>query len=142
MRRCVRFAAAVSACFVVVMWHRLQRYQRQRRLSPRRDAFAATCPGQVFLPRDATIVVIISIMAFTCISGTINTETLGPLNASALNFLSEVGRRLSSSSGDLRETSFQFQRLSMTVLRFNSVLIMDSFCSRPLAASDSNCFSF
>ena len=29
-------------------------------------------------------------------------ETLGPLNASALNFLSEVGRRLTSLSGDPR----------------------------------------
>ena len=33
-------------------------------------------------------------------------ETLGPLNASALNFLSEVGRQLTSLSGDSRETSF------------------------------------
>jgi len=55
-------------------------------------------------------------------------ETLGPLNASALNFLSEVGRRLTSLSGDPRETSFLFQRLSMTIQRFNSALIMDSFC--------------
>ena len=35
-------------------------------------------------------------------------ETLGRLNASALNFLSEVGRRLTSLSGDSRETSFLF----------------------------------
>ena len=55
-------------------------------------------------------------------------ETLCPLNASALNFLSEVGRRLTSLSGDSRETSFLFQRLSMLVQRFNSALIMDSFC--------------
>ena len=54
-------------------------------------------------------------------------ETHGPLNASALNFLSEVGRRLSSVSGDSRETSFLFQRLSIIVQRFNSVFIMDSF---------------
>jgi len=40
-------------------------------------------------------------------------ETLGPLNASALNFLSEVGCRLTSLSGDPRETSILFQRLSM-----------------------------
>jgi len=39
-------------------------------------------------------------------------ETLGPLNASALNFLSEVGRRLTSLSGDSRETSCVFQRAS------------------------------
>jgi len=56
-------------------------------------------------------------------------ETHGPLNASALNFLSEVGRRLSSVSGDSRETSFLFQRLSVIVQRFNSVLILDSFCT-------------
>jgi len=55
-------------------------------------------------------------------------ETLGPLNTSALNFLSKVGRRLTSLSGDSRETSFLFQRLSMLIQRFNSALIMDSFC--------------
>ena len=55
-------------------------------------------------------------------------ETFGPLNASAVNFLSEVGRRLTSLSGDSRETSFLFQRLSMLIQRFNSTLIIDSFC--------------
>jgi len=54
--------------------------------------------------------------------------TLGPLNASAVNFLSEVGRRLTSLSGDPRETSFLFQRLSMLRQRFISALITDSFC--------------
>jgi len=39
---------------------------------------------------------------------TISFETLGPLNASTLNFLSEVNRRLTSLSGDPRETSFIF----------------------------------
>ena len=56
-------------------------------------------------------------------------ETQGPLNASALNFLSEIDRRLSSVSGDSRETSFLFQRLSVIVQRFNSVLVLDSFCT-------------
>jgi len=56
-------------------------------------------------------------------------ETLGPLNVSAVNFLSEVSRRLSSFSGNSRETSFLIQRLSMLIQRFNSALIMDSFCS-------------
>ena len=59
-------------------------------------------------------------------------ETFGPLNASALNFLSEVGRQLTSLSGDSRETSFLFQRLSMIIQRFNSALI-DSFCFQTLA---------
>jgi len=35
-------------------------------------------------------------------------------------------RRLTSLSGDSRETSFLFQRLSMLTQRFNSALIMDS----------------
>ena len=55
-------------------------------------------------------------------------KTLGHLSASALNFLSEVGRRLTSLSGDSRETSFLYHRLSMLIQRFNSALIMDSFC--------------
>jgi len=45
----------------------------------------------------------------------ITIETVGPLNASALNFLSEMGRRMTSLSGDSRETSFLFQRLSMLI---------------------------
>ena len=53
-------------------------------------------------------------------------ETLGLLSASALNFLSEVGRRLTSLSRDSRETSFLFQRLSVLIQRFNSALIMNS----------------
>ena len=57
-----------------------------------------------------------------------NNKTLRPLNASALNFLSEVGRWLTSLSGDSRETSFLFHRLSVLIQRFNSALIMDSFC--------------
>ena len=63
-----------------------------------------------------------------CLFQPVAIETLGPLNASAVNFLSEVGRRLTSLSGDPRETSFLFQRLSMLIQRFNSALITDSFC--------------
>ena len=56
-------------------------------------------------------------------------ENLGPVNASGLDFLNEVGRRLSASSQDPRETSFLFQRLSILIQRYNSVLILESFCS-------------
>jgi len=55
-------------------------------------------------------------------------ETLGTLNSSGYDFLCEVGRRLSVVSGDPRETSFLFQRLSILIQRFNSVLINESFC--------------
>jgi len=54
-------------------------------------------------------------------------ETLGSAAASTLEFLSDVGRRLRATTGDTRETSFLFQRLSIVIQRFNSVLIHESF---------------
>jgi hypothetical protein len=62
-------------------------------------------------------------------------ETLGPLNASALDFITELGRRISAQSDDPRECSFLFQRLSVTIQRYNSIALMDSFT--PVADSDS-----
>ena len=55
-------------------------------------------------------------------------ETLGPINSKGQDFLMDLGRRLSASSNDLRETAFLFQRLSLTVQRFNAVCINGSFC--------------
>ena len=52
-----------------------------------------------------------------------------PLNGSGLDFPNEVGRRLSASSQDPRKTSFSFQRLSVLIQRYNSVLILESLCS-------------
>ena len=54
-------------------------------------------------------------------------ETHGPLNASAVDFLVEVGRRLCCISGKERETSFLFQRLSILVQRSNAVLFHDCY---------------
>jgi len=54
-------------------------------------------------------------------------ETLGPLSSSTTVFLTELGRRLPASPGELRETAFLFQRFSIAVLRFNSVLIQETF---------------
>ena len=45
----------------------------------------------------------------------------------ARQLLSDVGRRISVSSGDDREVSFLFQRVSVVVQRFNSILLHDSF---------------
>ena len=39
----------------------------------------------------------------------------------------ELGRRLSAATNDPRETAFLFQRLSVAVQRFNSVLIKETF---------------
>ena len=47
-------------------------------------------------------------------------------NNKARQLLTDLGRRISESSGDARETSFLFQRISVLVQRFNAVLLHDS----------------
>jgi len=54
-------------------------------------------------------------------------ETLGPIGRKALVFLTEIGRRSSLINDDTRETSFLFQRISVAVQRFNSLLLKGSF---------------
>ena len=53
-------------------------------------------------------------------------ETLGVFNASAIRLLNDLGRRISSISGDTRETSHLYQRVSVLVQRFNAVLLHNS----------------
>jgi len=52
-----------------------------------------------------------------------------PWNAMLASFLSNLGLvgRISRSSGDYKETSFLFQRISLLLFRFNSVLLHDGF---------------
>ena len=59
----------------------------------------------------------------------IATETLGPLNKSSIAFFSELGHKIASISGDNREPSFLFQRMSIAIQCFNSVLLHNSFSS-------------
>ena len=54
-------------------------------------------------------------------------ETLGPLNASALTFLTALGKRLFQTTGDPRETSCLLQRISVCVQRFNSLSLRATF---------------
>jgi len=54
-------------------------------------------------------------------------ETLGPINNKGLHFLSDLGRRLTESTGDPREKSFLFQRLSITIQRYNAICFQGSF---------------
>jgi hypothetical protein len=62
-------------------------------------------------------------------------ETLGPINSKGISFLNELGRRLSAISGDSRETSHLYQRLSMAIQRFNSICFHGSFSKQ--AGNDS-----
>jgi hypothetical protein len=54
-------------------------------------------------------------------------ETLGPLNMSGADFITAIGRRISSLSGDRRDCSYLWQRLSMAVQRFNSICLLGTF---------------
>jgi len=53
-------------------------------------------------------------------------ETFGILNASARHLLNDPGRRISLNSGEARETSFLYQRISVLVQCFNAVILHDS----------------
>ena len=56
-------------------------------------------------------------------------ETLGPMNTTGIAFLSELGCRLTSVTGDSRETTYMylFQRVSLAVQRYNSVAFKGTF---------------
>jgi len=53
-------------------------------------------------------------------------DTLGVFNASARHLLDDLGRRIAENTGEVRETSFLYQRISILVQRFNAVLLHDS----------------
>ena len=53
-------------------------------------------------------------------------ETLGAFNASARHLLDDLGRRISVISGEARESSFLYQRISVLIQRLNAVLLHDS----------------
>ena len=54
-------------------------------------------------------------------------ETLGPINVKGVEFLQELGHRLAEISDDNRQTSFLFQRISITLQRFNAITFADTF---------------
>jgi len=54
-------------------------------------------------------------------------ESLGPTNASGRVFLSKLGRKLVDQSGDDREISFLFQRLSVLIQPYNAILLHNCF---------------
>ena len=49
------------------------------------------------------------------------------MNESAYQFFDDLGRRIGDISGDSRETSFIYQRLSVTIQRFNAALYRETF---------------
>jgi len=57
-------------------------------------------------------------------------ENLGVFSSSSSDFISALGHKTSSVSGEERETSFLFQRLYVALQRFNAVLPHDTFVSQ------------
>ena len=54
-------------------------------------------------------------------------ETMGPMNPEGAEFINGIGRLSTQQTGDQRETSFLWQRLSITLQRFNAVCFRGSF---------------
>jgi len=54
-------------------------------------------------------------------------ETSGVINCSAIDFLTALDRRISSSSGVERESLFLVQRISVTMQRFSAILLHNCF---------------
>jgi hypothetical protein len=54
-------------------------------------------------------------------------EKFGPINSRGADFLNTLGRRISACTGDMRETAFLFQRLSLAFQSFNAVCFNGSF---------------
>jgi len=53
-------------------------------------------------------------------------RNLGPMNTSARQLFANLGKKISSTSGDDREGAFLFQRVSVLVQRYNAVLLNDT----------------
>jgi len=54
-------------------------------------------------------------------------ETHGPLSVSSVSFLVDLGRKISERTGEPLEVLFLFQRISVLIQRFNSVLFHETF---------------
>ena len=54
-------------------------------------------------------------------------ETLGTINEKGSEFIDEIGKRSHALSGDNRERTFLWQRLSVALQRYNSICFRGTF---------------
>jgi len=54
-------------------------------------------------------------------------ETHGPLSVTSVSFLVDRGRKISERTGEPLEVQFLFQRISVLIQRFSSVLFHETF---------------
>ena len=88
-------------------------------MAPSYAAISSVSAGLVTEQSSARKLAKYSELAINYIFVPIAMESFGPIRAEALTFLSELGRRISVVTGDMRETTFLFQRLSIAIQRFN-----------------------
>ena len=63
-------------------------------------------------------------------------ETLGSWGPAGLAFVNEVGRRITSVTGDIRAASFLRQRLSLAVQRGNAVAVLGTHAASEHSVDD------
>ena len=54
-------------------------------------------------------------------------ETHGPLSVSSVSFLVDLGHKIAERTGEPLEVQFLFQRISVLIQRFNSILFHETF---------------
>ena len=54
-------------------------------------------------------------------------ETMGAISKDGVDFLCELGRRITQCTDDHRESAFLFQRLSILIQSYNAVAVLDTF---------------
>jgi len=54
-------------------------------------------------------------------------ETHGPMDEATISFISELGRKISEYSGDPFDSRYFFQRVSVLIERYNSILFLETF---------------
>jgi len=54
-------------------------------------------------------------------------ENMGALNEAGMNFLGDLGRRITKRTDEHRESAFLFQRISTLIQRFNAVAVLGTF---------------
>ena len=96
-------------------------------MAPSYAAISSVSAGLVAEQSSARKLAKYSELAINHIFVPIAMESFGPICAEALTFLSELGRRISVVTGDMREKTFLFQRLSIAIQRFNCILFKSSF---------------
>jgi len=64
-------------------------------------------------------------------------ETMGAINSDSMEFLDDLGRRITQVTHDNREKAFLYQRLSVMIQRYNAVAILGTLPTQPLRTSSS-----